>query len=66
MRTDTPGIIGERIRQAFTLPFDWKGLDVRCGASVGVSLYPDHARDSASLLATADAAMYRVKLGTPS
>jgi diguanylate cyclase (GGDEF)-like protein/PAS domain S-box-containing protein len=51
--------------KAFTLPFDWKGLDVRCGASVGVSLYPDHARDSASLLATADAAMYRVKLGTP-
>jgi GGDEF domain-containing protein len=59
------GIIGERIRQAFTLPFDWKGLDIHCGASVGVSLYPDHARDSASLLATADAAMYRVKLGSP-
>jgi diguanylate cyclase (GGDEF)-like protein/PAS domain S-box-containing protein len=66
VRPDTPGIIGERIRHAFSLPFDWKGLDVRCGASVGVSLYPDHARDSTSLLATADAAMYRVKLGTPS
>jgi diguanylate cyclase (GGDEF)-like protein/PAS domain S-box-containing protein len=66
VRPDTPGLIGERIRQAFTLPFDWKGVDVSCGASVGVSLYPDHARDSASLLATADAAMYRVKLGTPS
>jgi GGDEF domain-containing protein len=34
---------------------------VRCGASVGVSLYPDHARDPAELLASADAAMYRVK-----
>jgi diguanylate cyclase (GGDEF)-like protein/PAS domain S-box-containing protein len=66
VRPDTPGIIGERIRQAFAMPFEWKGLDVRCGASVGVSLYPDHARDSASLLATADAAMYRVKLGTAS
>jgi GGDEF domain-containing protein len=26
-----------------------------------VSLYPDHARDPAALLASADAAMYRVK-----
>jgi diguanylate cyclase (GGDEF)-like protein/PAS domain S-box-containing protein len=64
VRPDTPGIIGERVRQSFTLPFEWQGMEVRCGASVGVSLYPDHARDSASLLATADAAMYRVKLGT--
>src|SRR4029079_9225085 len=41
VRPDTPGLIGERIRQAFTLPFDWKGVGVSCGASVGVSLYPD-------------------------
>src|SRR5205085_12074469 len=61
VRLDTPGIIGERIRAAFGTPFDWKGTDVRCGASVGVSLYPDHARDPAELLASADAAMYRVK-----
>ena len=63
VRPDTPGIIGERVRQAFTTAFDWQGVEVRCGASVGVSLFPDHARDSASLLATADAAMYRAKLG---
>ena len=61
VRPDTPGIIGERVRGAFTPPFDWKGLEVRCGASVGVSLYPDHARDAEALLASADAAMYRVK-----
>ena len=61
VRPDTPGIIGERIRDAFGTPFDWKGTEVRCGASVGVSLYPDHARDPASLLASADEAMYRVK-----
>ncbi len=62
VRADTPGIIGERVREAFGLPFDWRGTNVSCGASVGVSLYPDHARDSVSLLATADAAMYRVKM----
>jgi diguanylate cyclase (GGDEF)-like protein/PAS domain S-box-containing protein len=61
VRPDTPGIIGERIRASFDSPFDWKGLEVRCGASVGVSLYPDHARDPAALLASADEAMYREK-----
>jgi diguanylate cyclase (GGDEF)-like protein/PAS domain S-box-containing protein len=61
VRPDTPGIIGERIRAAFDSPFDWKGLEVRCGASLGVSLYPDHARDPAALLASADEAMYREK-----
>ncbi|MGZ5598035.1 MAG: diguanylate cyclase domain-containing protein [Usitatibacter sp.] len=64
VRPDTPGIIGERIRNAFDAPFDWKGLEVRCGASVGVSLYPDHARDPADLLASADEAMYRQKTAT--
>jgi len=61
VRPDTPGIIGERIRDAFGTPFDWKGVEVRCGASLGVSLYPDNARDPAALLASADEAMYRVK-----
>ncbi len=61
VRRDTPGIIGERIRAAFGSPFDWKGTEVRCSASVGVSLYPDHARDPAALLQSADEAMYRVK-----
>jgi diguanylate cyclase (GGDEF)-like protein/PAS domain S-box-containing protein len=61
VRPDTPGIIGERIRAAFGSPFDWKATEVNCGASVGVSLYPDHARDPASLLESADEAMYRVK-----
>lgn len=61
VRPDTPGVIGERIRGAFATPFDYRGAEVRCGASIGVSLYPDHARDPASLLQSADEAMYRVK-----
>ncbi|APV48698.1 hypothetical protein BWI17_02775 [Betaproteobacteria bacterium GR16-43] len=63
VRPDTPSIIGERIRNAFNVPFQWKSMDVRCGASVGISLYPDHARDPELLLATADEAMYRAKQG---
>ncbi|MEO5677154.1 MAG: sensor domain-containing diguanylate cyclase [Usitatibacter sp.] len=61
VRPDTPGIIGERIRAAFGTPFEYKGAEVNCGASVGVSLYPDHARDPAALMDSADEAMYRVK-----
>ena len=64
VRPDVPSLIGERIRAAFSAPFDWKGLEVRCGASVGVSLYPDHAGDPAALLQSADEAMYRVKNAT--
>jgi len=65
VRPDTPAIIGERIYAAFESPFEWLSLAVRCGASLGVSLYPDHAGDSAALLASADAAMYRVKSRVP-
>ena len=61
VRPDTPGIIGERIRSGFSSPFEYRGAEVKCGASVGVSLYPDHARDPATLLESADEAMYRVK-----
>lgn len=63
VRTDTPGIIADRVRAAFALPFDWHGAAVHCGASLGVSLYPDHARDPEALMASADQAMYRMKAG---
>ncbi len=63
VRPDTPSIIGERIRAAFGAPFLWKNTDVMCGASVGISLYPDNARDPELLLASADEAMYRAKQG---
>ncbi|NTV95946.1 MAG: EAL domain-containing protein [Thiobacillus sp.] len=42
-----------------TLPFD--GQSLRISSSLGIALYPDHARDSEHLVAFADAAMYQAK-----
>jgi len=51
----------EKLQQAFEPPLlvDGKPLAVR--ASMGVSLFPNDAEDAQSLLASADAAMYRAK-----
>lgn len=38
-----------------------KGVEVRIGVSIGISLYPDHGQSSEELLQHADAALYRAK-----
>jgi diguanylate cyclase (GGDEF)-like protein/PAS domain S-box-containing protein len=35
--------------------------EVRIGASIGISIYPDHGSDGETLLSNADAALYRAK-----
>lgn len=47
-----------RLGQPFTLA---DGQVVHIGASIGVSLYPDHGDGAGALLAQADAALYRAK-----
>ncbi len=42
-------------------PFVLSGTELRIGASVGISLYPDDAADTEGLLRHADSAMYRAK-----
>lgn len=42
-------------------PFLIDGNKVFCGASIGIAIYPDDARDAESLLVDADQAMYEVK-----
>ena len=39
----------------------WEGGDLNVGASIGVALYPDNARDAGALRHCADAAMYEAK-----
>ncbi|MFT4265436.1 MAG: EAL domain-containing protein [Nocardioides sp.] len=50
-----------RILQSFAEPFEVEGRCVHLGASIGVSLYPDHGSTPAQLVDNADTAMYYAK-----
>ena len=52
---------GLRLRAALEEPFAVGGIHVHIDASVGISLYPDHAPDAMGLLQRADVAMYQAK-----
>ena len=52
-----------RFLQRLRDPFFIAGHEVFISASIGVSLYPGHGRDYATLCANADLAMYRMKSG---
>lgn len=55
------GQVADKIIQTLDLPFDLSGHECRIGASIGISLYPDHGEDVEILLSRADTAMYNVK-----
>jgi diguanylate cyclase (GGDEF)-like protein/PAS domain S-box-containing protein len=54
-------LTAERIRDAFTEPFDIAGREVYVRASIGLALAGDGATDPTSLLRNADVAMYHAK-----
>ena len=51
----------ERIARALARPFDLPRASIVASASVGVSVYPDDAIDVASLVSSADIALYAAK-----
>ena len=53
--------IAERVREALSEPFRNGDAMVEMGASIGVSLAPDHGTDLTSLMRAADVAMYHAK-----
>jgi diguanylate cyclase (GGDEF)-like protein len=53
--------IARKILKAFNHPFSVNGQQYLIGASIGISLYPQHGKDFNELLDRADSAMYQVK-----
>lgn len=51
----------ERIVESISNPFDLNGLKIQIGASIGIALFPEHGRDTATLMRCADMAMYIAK-----
>jgi diguanylate cyclase (GGDEF)-like protein len=54
-------LLADRIVKTLARPFALSEARVHIGASVGVSLYPEHARSGPQLLICADRALYAVK-----
>jgi diguanylate cyclase (GGDEF)-like protein/PAS domain S-box-containing protein len=54
-------IVAKKIRRTLRAPFVVSGVEIFVNASIGVSIYPDDAPDTETLLKHADAAMYRAK-----
>ena len=57
------GFIAQKLISLFDEPFFIEGHELRVGASIGISMYPQDARDTETLLRLADIAMYRAKQG---
>lgn len=54
-------VTAERIRNAIAAPFELGDQTVAVSASIGVSVYPESAREAVLLVKLADDAMYRAK-----
>jgi len=53
--------VAQRIIEQFEEPIAVEGLALDVAGSIGIALYPDHARDAESLMRRSDVAMYAAK-----
>ncbi len=56
-------MVAQKLLAALAEPFLIDGNDLRVGASIGISVYPQDGTDAETLLRLADIAMYRAKQG---
>ncbi len=54
-------VIAQRILEALAKPLCYAGQSFILGASIGISIYPEHGMDADTLVKNADTAMYDVK-----
>ena len=55
------GETAKRILTSFQEPFNYNGSDIKMGAGIGISVYPDHASAEKYLIKYADLALYEAK-----
>jgi diguanylate cyclase (GGDEF)-like protein len=56
-------LVADKMLNALGRPFDVAGHSLRIGASIGIAIFPGNAGDAASLIKSADKAMYDAKHG---
>ena len=54
-------IVARRFVEIVSQPIDIDGQEVSVGASIGIAVYPDDAKEPSDILRLADAAMYQAK-----
>jgi diguanylate cyclase (GGDEF)-like protein/PAS domain S-box-containing protein len=54
-------VLAERLTTALAADFNIDGIPLQIGLSVGAAVFPDNGMDAKTLLANADAALYRAK-----
>ena len=54
-------LVAQKILQSIIQPYVIEQHDLRITASIGIAIFPDHAKDSESLIKYADVAMYQAK-----
>jgi diguanylate cyclase (GGDEF)-like protein len=54
--------VADRIGDALRRPFEVEGVHLHVGASIGIAVLPEHAKDAPELLRRADVAMYQAKV----
>jgi len=60
-RAEDAADVARKIIDAISHPIVLEPHELRIGASLGISVFPDHGEDATRLIANADAAMYHVK-----
>lgn len=58
---DHAALLARAIVDRLEDPVDFRGQELRCGASVGISLFPDDTTNADDLVEFADVALYRAK-----
>ena len=58
---DDAKTVAKRIIESISTPFEIEHHKARIGASIGISVFPEHGQDSNTLLKNADNAMYAAK-----